>query len=180
MTSSTFKIVLLLGLIVVVIIMFIISSPPSSPSQIVPPQTELPNIGTGDHKAISHMEKETKPVNTSPTRIHTIQEGETLSVKKEDKPTNTPPTRIYTIQEGDTLSGIAIKFYGEDEGSKEININRIFEANRKKLKSADVIYIDQRIVIPPLPNSATGKDNIRSLLPGAEFEEVQSIGRRHF
>lgn len=51
--------------------------------------------------------------------------------------------RTYKVQAGDTLSKIAKEFYGNAN-----DYNRIFEANRDKLQSADKIQIGQELVIP--------------------------------
>ncbi len=52
-------------------------------------------------------------------------------------------SRTYTVQPGDTLSKIAKQFYGNAN-----DYNRIFEANRDKLQSADKIQAGQELVIP--------------------------------
>jgi|SRR5581483_7487625 len=49
----------------------------------------------------------------------------------------------YTVQPGDTLSKIAKQFYGNAN-----DYNRIFEANRDKLKNPDQIQAGQQLVIP--------------------------------
>lgn len=56
-------------------------------------------------------------------------------------PANT--ARTYTIVSGDTLSGIARKFYGDSS-----KWNTIFNANRDKIKNANLIYPGQVITIP--------------------------------
>ncbi len=52
-------------------------------------------------------------------------------------------TRTYRVQPGDTLSKIAKEVYGNAN-----EYNRIFEANRDKLESADKIRPGQELVIP--------------------------------
>ena len=49
----------------------------------------------------------------------------------------------YTVKSGDTLSKIAKQFYGNAN-----DYNRIFEANRDKLKDPDKIQVGQELVIP--------------------------------
>ena len=51
----------------------------------------------------------------------------------------------HTVVSGETLGKIAKHYYGN--ASK---YNAIFEANTDKLKSADLIYPDQELVIPNL------------------------------
>jgi len=80
--------------------------------------------------------------------------------------------KTYVVSEGDHLAIIAQKFYGPDEGNKKINVDRIFEANRKLLKSPDEILVGQKLTIPPLI------DKSGSVFSGSLFDKVKSIGRR--
>jgi nucleoid-associated protein YgaU len=84
----------------------------------------------------------------------------------------------YIVEYGDTLAHIAKKFYGSEEGNKKVNIEAIFRANRKTLKSPDQVYEGQKLTIPALALSETTskKDGIFS---GSIFQKVASIGRRH-
>lgn len=65
---------------------------------------------------------------------------ETPPVKKADE------TVFYTIQRGDTLSKIAKKYYGN-----AMKYPVLFEANREVIKDPDLIYPNQVIRIPKLP-----------------------------
>ncbi len=80
--------------------------------------------------------------------------------------------RTYVVSDGDNLAIIAQKFYGPDEGNKKITVDRIFEANRKELKSPDDIYVGQKLVIPLL------RDKSDSVFSRSLFEKVKSIGRK--
>jgi len=91
------------------------------------------------------------------------------------EPVSPAQPKTYTVQDGDRLSDIAKKFYGQVEGNKLANITRIYEANRKLLKSADDIFIGQKLVIPSL--SGTSSDESSSIFSGQLFERVKSIGR---
>lgn len=51
--------------------------------------------------------------------------------------------KTYKVQAGDTLSKIAKDFYGNAN-----EYNRIFEANRDKMQSADKVQVGQELVIP--------------------------------
>lgn len=82
--------------------------------------------------------------------------------------------KIYTVIEGDNLGSIAKKLYGEEEGNKNANIMRIFEANRSILKSPDDIYVGQKLIIPPLPSSEQDKD--KGIFSSDIFKKVVSIG----
>jgi nucleoid-associated protein YgaU len=86
--------------------------------------------------------------------------------------------KIYVVIDGDSLAVIAMKVYGYQHGNKRINITRIFQANRGILKSPDEIYVDQRLVIPPLSESQSGEDKIERLFCPASFERAESTGQR--
>ncbi|RKY24174.1 MAG: hypothetical protein DRP62_04340 [Planctomycetota bacterium] len=87
--------------------------------------------------------------------------------------------RVYTVCEGDNLAVIAKKFYGPDNGNKRINITRLFEHNRKLLKSPDEIYQGQKLIIPPLSDLAENNNRSSIILASPAFERVESIGKRH-
>ena len=87
--------------------------------------------------------------------------------------------KTYVVVAGDNLSLIAKKFYGDKEGNRLANIMRIFQANRRILKSADKIYEGQKIAIPPLPGPAADKNKIEGVLGTGMFERVKSIGKRY-
>lgn len=55
----------------------------------------------------------------------------------------TGDVQYYTVVKGDTLSKIAKQYYGNANGYP-----KIFEANQPMLKSADLIYPGQVLVIP--------------------------------
>ncbi|MGH7796845.1 MAG: ABC transporter substrate-binding protein [Candidatus Binatia bacterium] len=48
----------------------------------------------------------------------------------------------YTVEAGDTLSHIALKHYGNPKWDK------IYEANKPKMKNPDYIYVGQKLLIP--------------------------------
>lgn len=87
--------------------------------------------------------------------------------------------RIYVVVEDDNLASIAKKFYGLEEGNKQANIMKIFEANRKILKSPDDIYVGQKLVIPPLSGSGANKGKSKGIFSSEIFKKVVSIGREH-
>jgi nucleoid-associated protein YgaU len=98
-------------------------------------------------------------------------------VVKAPQPAKPTWPKIYVVSENDNLASIAKKFYGPEEGNKRINVNRIFEANRKQLRSPDEIYVGQKLIVPPPSNPTPGKNKIDSALPSTLFEKVESIGR---
>jgi len=107
-------------------------------------------------------------------------ESETNETTKVNKPRPVEPAlpKTYVVSEGDNLSIIAQKFYGQDKGNKKINVMRIFEDNRKLLKSLDEIYVGQTLTIPPLPTSTADKGDDGGVFSGTLFEKVKSIGRK--
>lgn len=54
-----------------------------------------------------------------------------------------PAAREYTIKSGDSLSKIAKEYYGNAGEWR-----KIFEANKDKIKDANVIFPGQKIIIP--------------------------------
>jgi nucleoid-associated protein YgaU len=87
--------------------------------------------------------------------------------------------KYYVVCEGDSLASIAKQFYGEQEGNKKINIDKIFEANRNILRSPDEIFIGQKLVIPPLVAMASGNSGSKNISDNPLLEKVPSIGGRH-
>lgn len=83
--------------------------------------------------------------------------------------------KTYVVQEGDNnLAKISKKFYGEQEGNRLVNINKIYERNTGVLKSADKIFVGQKIVIPqPAPPVEPQPSNV---LSGGALRNVTSIG----
>jgi nucleoid-associated protein YgaU len=74
---------------------------------------------------------------------------------------------IYEVSKGDSLAQIAQKFYGPQEGNKLVNIQKIYEANKKTLKSINDLQVGQKLVIPPL------KTKEQALLKTGLFEKVE-------
>ena len=92
------------------------------------------------------------------------------------EPAKVTPAKVYVVKDGDVLENIAKKVYGPAEGNKPANVTRIFEANRKQLKSPHEIQVGQKLVIPPLP---AAKEKAAGVLSGPAFERVESVGERH-
>jgi nucleoid-associated protein YgaU len=101
-----------------------------------------------------------------PTRPAPQANRETKVNKPKSARTNLP--KIYVVQDGDNLAKIAQKYYGAVTGNKTINVNRIFEANRRLLKSADDINVGQKLIIPLL------KDEAGSVSTGGLLERIKS------
>jgi len=67
-----------------------------------------------------------------------------LTAKKAAPAAAQPKAREHTVQSGDTLSRLATRFYGAPE-----KWQKIYEANRGKLKNPNSLYVGQKITIPP-------------------------------
>jgi len=70
----------------------------------------------------------------------------------------TPPAKesqVYVVSKGDDLSKIARKVYGEKEGNRWVNINKIYEANSRAMDSRDNLQIGQQLVIPEIASTET-------------------------
>jgi nucleoid-associated protein YgaU len=135
---------------------------------------------------ITQLPKSTLPSETSKETVEIkadvpaqplpqVEEPEVREVKS----TETITPEVYVVAEGDSLVAIAKKIYGDDEGNKKININRIFEANREILKSPDEIYVGQKLIIPPLSALGQDKSKIESVFSSKMFKKVKSIGEQH-
>jgi len=146
-----------------------------------PTVVEPPSAGNQDIRLTtavpegSSVVKETVAVETLAAAQAVVKEDD--SYKTESNEAILPKT--YVVSEGDNLAGIARKFYGSQEGSKKINIARIFDANRKLLKSPDEIYVGQKLIIPPLLASVPDKGKIANVFSETGFAKVESIGKRH-
>lgn len=110
-------------------------------------------------------QEKTQPTTPPPETNKQIK----VNIPKQVKP-DLP--KIYVVQDGDNLAKIAQKIYGADIGNKIISVNRIFEANRKLLKSADDIKVGQKLIIPLLKDEAT-----KGVLSSGLFERIKSIGK---
>jgi len=88
------------------------------------------------------------------------------------QPAKRVAAQVYEVADGDNLAAIAKKFYGEEQGNKMENIERIFKANRAVMKSIDRLDIGQKLMIPPLDSETN--DGFFSAL----FERVNGVGSR--
>jgi nucleoid-associated protein YgaU len=86
--------------------------------------------------------------------------------------------KFYVVSENDNLASIAKKLYGPEQGNRRINVDRIFEANRRLLKSPDEIYVGQKLIIPPPSNLARDESKIEGVFSSTMFEKVESIGKK--
>jgi len=200
MTSDA-KIGLLLGLVFIFIIAFIINGLPrfrsnANNNELTTNMANSPNdligIANKGHKVqeVINWTQQVKQERVNEAQassddqgkiryqVPLSQDGQVVKAADDKARVNEPlPVepdfpKIYVVSEGDNLGVIAQKFYGPEAGNKKINVDRIFEANRKVLKSPDDIPVGQKLVIPPLT------DKSGSVFSESLFEKVKSIGRR--
>lgn len=87
-----------------------------------------------------------EPARTTP--IQTAAAGTAVSQSTSAEPAPKPapaqpPVRTYRVQKGDTLSSISIKMYNDSAGWQ-----KIYQANRKTLKSPSSLVVGQTLIIP--------------------------------
>jgi len=150
-----------------------------------PLKVQLPTTGNQSIRFEMPLPKSTSAVERSRKTVEIKRTTAPLPPKriitKKRKAASVKPAlpKVYVVGDGDNLAVIAKKFYGSEEGNKEINIAMIFNANRRFLKSADEIYVGQKLIIPLLSASAPGKSGVSSVLASPMLEKVKSIGKRH-
>lgn len=200
MTSDA-KIGLLLGLVFIFIIAFIVNGLPSLRNEtnsnnlttnMVNSQNRSLGLATRERQAINQEIRYVTPLPRNPVVIEPPQQaGEVRPsgpsrpsrvVKKQNilKVRSAGPVlaKFYAVLDGDSLATIAKKFYGPEEGNKRKNIQRIFKANAKSMKSPDEIYLGQKLIIPPLSAPGRGQAKIYSVFSPKKFEKVESVGAR--
>ena len=123
-----------------------------------------------------------KPAEPAPPVQVPEEKVEKIVAKKPEPAKNVGPG-FYVVSEGDSLGlvSVAMKCYGPELGNKKINIDRIFEANKNLLKSADEIFVGQKLIIPPLITSEKEKETeeTKSTFADSIIEKVKSIGQKH-
>ena len=76
---------------------------------------------------------------------------------------NASEVREHVVKSGEILPIVAKMYYGEEEGNRRIVIQKLFEANKKVLKSPDNVRVGDKLIIPSLdglfnkPNKVTAK-----------------------
>jgi len=75
-----------------------------------------------------------------------VQTADAVKIADEIKSSDT----VYQVSDGDSLAFIAQKFYGPQAGNRYANIQKIYEANKKTMKSINELQVGQKLVIPPL------------------------------
>ena len=83
-------------------------------------------------------------------------------------------SKIYVVKDGDSVANIAIKFYGQKKGNKLATIKKIVAANKKSIKSADKIFVGQKLIMPSLNDKVQLK-----LKPKSRFTRSNSQYRTY-
>jgi len=115
-------------------------------------------------------------VGTEPAALQLPPAVAKNSQSETSEPAGPASPQVYIVSDGDCLASIAKKFYGDSDGSKMANINRIFEANRGLLKSPEQIYLGQKLTVPAPRND---KSKLEQVFSGTVFKKVESVGRSH-
>jgi len=121
-----------------------------------------------------------KPVEPAPPAQIPEEKVEMPAAQKSESVKSVWP-KFYVVSKDDSLGllSIAKKFYGPEQGNKKINIDGIFEANKKLLKSPDEIFVGQKLTIPPPVTSETETKETKSTFADSILEKVKSIGKKH-
>jgi len=135
------------------------SQTPPADNQVVRFETALPTAPSAAHAPAPELSPAPAPTTRS------LAQGSRNWPKK------------HVVARGETLASIAKKFYGPEEGNRLANIEKIFGANKKLLKSIDHVYQGQKLIIPAL--TAQAEEPSEAGLAETIFEKVKSIGRRH-
>lgn len=145
-----------------------------------PVQVKLPSTGNQDIHVVAEEPQVASAAKES-AKVEILAAAQTVVEEDKNQKAGSSKavfSKTYVVKEGDNLASIARKFYGPQEGNRKVNITRIFDANRKSLKSSDEIYVGQRLIIPPLPASVLDKDKIDNVLSEDRFAKVESISKQ--
>ena len=82
------------------------------------------------------------PIQTASSSSAAVRESASAEPAPKPAPAQ-PPVRTYRVQKGDTLSSISTKMYNDSAGWQ-----KIYQANRKTLKSPSSLVVGQTLIIP--------------------------------
>ncbi|MHC4204063.1 MAG: LysM peptidoglycan-binding domain-containing protein [Planctomycetota bacterium] len=142
--------------------------------------SEIPVAKDTSIMEIAEQVESTTPEPPEPAPPVQIREEKVENIAAtESKPVKSVRPRFYVVSEDDSLGlvSVARKFYGPEQGNKKINIDRIFAANKRLLKSPDEVFVGQKLIIPSLTDPAAETKETRSTLAGSILEKVKSIGK---
>lgn len=194
MTSDA-KIGLLLGLVFIFLIAFIINGLPSFnnntnsselTANMVHAQNTSPGLAAKERRVSRQVSRQNIRFTTALPKSTTVAGAVTktkpviaawaLPIAKKNDADNLRTGRgskFYVVGEGDSLAHIAKKVYGPAEGNRKATITRIFNANRKLLKSPDRVYPGQKLLMPLLSGPAGPENKVKSI-----GSVVEAWGRR--
>jgi len=124
---------------------------------VVPPMTD----------PLDKLKSLTEPVETNTSVVEVVL-GDNRKVEE-------PQKRIYVVEKGENLTKIALRVYGKVEGKKHKNIVGIYEANKDKMPSKDVVYPGQKLVIPRIPGEPVG---VKMVTMNQTTRQEQTIAKK--
>lgn len=164
--------------------------PPTANDQDVRSIIPLPSIEALLQHLTSGMQSQREPTATVSMDVPGVATDQPVTPAPRTKPAETvrrtastrepakPASKTHVVAEGESLASVAKKVYGPEEGNKLVNVQRIYEANRDILKSPDEVIAGQKLVIPPLPQSAPGPKKPEEVLSAALFKFQTESGAR--
>ena len=84
--------------------------------------------------------------------------------------------KTHTVASGENLAVIAQKYYGKEEGNRRVVIQKLFEANRSVLKSADAVRVGQKLSVPSLDVLMAGPSQPVAQVQPQQRAEAQESG----
>jgi len=94
------------------------------------------------------------------TRVAVVGEAPAVSV-----PASTGPMKTHVVAEGENLWKIAVKAYGQKEGKRWANMQRIYEANKDILSAPEKVFVGQKLKVPALPGPSVSGSAVPKTAP---------------
>ncbi len=89
-------------------------------------------------------------------------------------------SKIYVVKSGDSVASIAVKFYGQKKGNKLATIKKIVAANKKSIKSADKIFVGQKLIMPSLSGDLQSKPKNVFAVVSRQKKAIKSLKYRNY
>ena len=165
MNANT-KIGVLSGLLAIFVLAFALRGLSSSADQLLAQERLGHRSLKPSPREVADLTLSVNPRPTSPSRqtARESSQAETdpaqIASSRPDRPAEalSPQTVTYTVRRGDSLALIARRCYGLTQGNRTRVVEALFSANRHSLKTPDELRIGQTLVIPSLPQAASGSD----------------------
>lgn len=97
----------------------------------------------GEYEVIGDIGYVIEFVGYRETEVKSIKTTNTRPTPESKKEPAEPKTRTYTVKKGDSLWNISRKYYGNGN-----QYSKILNANKGKIKNANLIYAGQTFIIP--------------------------------